>query len=717
LPELLDSTLIGLEKPDNRGLRPIAIGEVWFRLAGLCAMAACPGAGAALAPLQLGVGVKGGSQIIGHALRTGIETDPDCVTLQMDFQNAFNTVSRSAMLAAVAERQPGLLPFAIWGYQQPSRLLVDGAPEGEAPIMSECGVRQGDPCGGLFFSLTTQSTLESIRQAHPDAAPVAYHDDTFLQGSAAAVTAAFPMLRDLSAAIGLIVRPDKCGVYSTNAQAAQATAATLKVPHCHDGLTAAGTPVGTDDFVTAYATKKADVVCKSIDDMLELPLPAQDKFIILRSSMQMRLAHLPRVAPWHLVGDAVQRVEDRSAQATFRIMQRPEQADVRAGQLTLPLRHGGMGIRITSAQEAKASFLSAAAMTETAMREGPEQYRPFAGPNAPSLEQDWQALHAAGEGHSLWPPEALPVNGETIDTVLPSAQRTFARFVAERKSADLLASFDTTTEEGLRNLARMHSCACRPASIWLETLPLAEPLRLTDSDFIGSMRHRLGLTQLPANAPGVRCSCGRHMQAGDTDHAMTCRSLAGIVMLRHNNLVGTWRHIISRAGVASTAEPLLRSLPGFQQSGVVAQDQTRGDILSVLATGVEIADVSVVHPAATTFLQAARVPGGAAAARDQRKRSRYQTADPNGYAFTPLSHESYGRLGKPAMQFLNTLAITASAGGVVRKGDFVANALRELSITLCRGNGAMYRRGLAVLTHASGHAYQPGLRVPTADIS
>jgi hypothetical protein len=34
-------------------VRPIAIGEVWVRLASLCATAACQDAGPALAPLQL----------------------------------------------------------------------------------------------------------------------------------------------------------------------------------------------------------------------------------------------------------------------------------------------------------------------------------------------------------------------------------------------------------------------------------------------------------------------------------------------------------------------------------------------------------------------------------------------------------------------------------------------------------------------------------------
>jgi hypothetical protein len=37
---------------------------------------------------------------------------PGYVTLQLEFQNAFNSVSRTALLQAVASRVPRLLPFA-----------------------------------------------------------------------------------------------------------------------------------------------------------------------------------------------------------------------------------------------------------------------------------------------------------------------------------------------------------------------------------------------------------------------------------------------------------------------------------------------------------------------------------------------------------------------------------------------------------------------------
>jgi hypothetical protein len=113
-------------------VRPIAIGEVWVRLASLCAMAACQDAGLALAPLQLGVGVPGGSQSVGHALRSGLSCCPGDVTLQLDFRNLYNSVSRTALLQAVASSKRrayrqvfSALPFVPMSVESFGRL---GAP-------------------------------------------------------------------------------------------------------------------------------------------------------------------------------------------------------------------------------------------------------------------------------------------------------------------------------------------------------------------------------------------------------------------------------------------------------------------------------------------------------------------------------------------------------------------------------------------------------------
>ena len=185
--------------------------------------------------------------------------------------------------------------------------------------------------------------------------------------------------------------------------------------------------------------------------------------------------------------------------------------------------------------------------------------------------------------------------------------------------------------------------------------------------------------------------------------------------LRHNMITQDWRRIASRAGVSSSVEPEINKLPGFRAAPNV-RPQSRGDILVVLPEGLTVCDVSVVHPAASTYVHKARFPGGAAAERDRVKTIKYHTADPNGYAFTPLSHETYGRLGKPAMQLLNTLSIEASASGSVHKGDFVTNALRQLSITMCRANGIMFRRSLETLAKVTGTNFAGGLLIPTSDV-
>jgi hypothetical protein len=111
-----------------------------------------------------------------------------------------------------------------------------------------------------------------------------------------------------------------------------------------------------------------------------------------------------------------------------------------------------------------------------------------------------------------------------------------------------------------------------------------------------------------------------------------------------------------------------------------------------------VADVSIVHPVATSYsLADARTAGAAASFRDALKQRQYHAGGlPAALSFYPLSVESYGRLGSGAMQFLNALAEAALAssatGSDVTKAAFISGALRELGMTLCFGNELVYRR-------------------------
>jgi hypothetical protein len=98
LPTLVDGRLIAPQKP-TVGVHPIAIQEVWVRIASLCALTACPDMGPCLKPLQMGVGVRGGPEITSHFLCAGLDSAPNSAMVSVDFANA---VSRATILPPVA---------------------------------------------------------------------------------------------------------------------------------------------------------------------------------------------------------------------------------------------------------------------------------------------------------------------------------------------------------------------------------------------------------------------------------------------------------------------------------------------------------------------------------------------------------------------------------------------------------------------------------------
>jgi hypothetical protein len=75
--------------------------------------------------------------------------------------------------------------------------------------------------------------------------------------------------------------------------------------------------------------------------------------------------------------------------------------------------------------------------------------------------------------------------------------------------------------------------------------------------------------------------------------------------------------------------------------------------------------------------------------------------------------ETYGRLGQPAMKLLHDLGEEAAGPGSVSWSSFVAGALRELIVGLCRGNFLAHQASLGVLARPSGSAFRPGLSLPT----
>jgi hypothetical protein len=568
--------LLALVKPTG-GLRPIAIPEALLRVASLCAQAAVHEAGSKLAPLQVGVGVPGGAEIVGHALVSGIATRVDVVTVATDLENAFNTIDRSAVFAAVAKREPGILPYVRWLYGTPTQLHVIGTPLEAQPILSSAGVRQGDPISPLLFALTLQDPLKQTAEQHPAAAIISLHDDVHVQDDVDGACEATETLFAQVERIGLKARRAKCGAYSTNAACSAAAAQRLDIQQLQEGFVATGTPVGSATFVSAHAATKAASTAALVTKLSALPVSSQVYWAVLTGSLQQRMAHLQRTCEWQHIGEAVRSLEDIVAAAALNLLGQPPGRPPDAAtteQLRLPLRMGGCGLRFTEPLAATAAYLAGAALAHTALDGGQDTLRPFSGARAPELTASWVALHeSAGD---LWPSTAKEIDSVALGFIA-KAQRAYGKHAAVKAHERLLARFTGASDAAKKGRARLHSVACGAASMWLEVLPTSPHLRIRNPDFEMALRLRLGVPTLPPNAPSVQCGCQQQLQPDDLDHAMTCRLLASPRMMRHNLLLEAWRRLGTRAGLATSAEPGITPFREAQARGrrAVLRNQQR----------------------------------------------------------------------------------------------------------------------------------------------
>ena len=76
---------------------------------------------------------------------------------KIDLTNAFNMVSRQALLEECATHFPELFPWVSWCYGQHPTLWH---PMGV--LSSELGVQRGDPLGPLLFSLVLHKLIRTI---------------------------------------------------------------------------------------------------------------------------------------------------------------------------------------------------------------------------------------------------------------------------------------------------------------------------------------------------------------------------------------------------------------------------------------------------------------------------------------------------------------------------------------------------------------------------
>jgi Reverse transcriptase (RNA-dependent DNA polymerase) len=274
------------------------------------------------------------------------------------------------MIKAVIKLAPQLLRGVMWMYKHASPLWIADSPD---PIRSKRGVRQGDPLGPLLFALTLQDVLHAVAFWNEYVRVTGYLDEGVLQGTVNTLVNAYWDLEKESAKAGLFLQKDKCTSYSANESNVRELARLVGCKVSTDGIVAAGCPTGKPSFVTQEAIKSAQKVVALVRKLNDIELSAQDKLLLLRTSFQVKVSHLARRAEYKHIKQALHMVARSVMQAILQIIGRGESM-LESEQLmlplrcriTLPVRHGGIGVHFMSdrlSATCDASFLSATVLT------------------------------------------------------------------------------------------------------------------------------------------------------------------------------------------------------------------------------------------------------------------------------------------------------------------------------------------------------------------
>lgn len=208
-PFLAGATLTALRKGPS-DVRPIAAGEVLRRLVSKCACSQVQSkAKAFLEPSQFGVAFPAGRErVIHHTLEQDWEKE-DFIVLKVDMANAFNSVSRGAVLEECHRHFSELLPWAKTVYAQHPQLW-----HSMGTLLSQTGVQHSDPLGPLLFSLIIATLIPLLDPANELYLHAWYLDDGLLCGPRSVILRAIETLRQATPWTGLEMKSEKCELYS-----------------------------------------------------------------------------------------------------------------------------------------------------------------------------------------------------------------------------------------------------------------------------------------------------------------------------------------------------------------------------------------------------------------------------------------------------------------------------------------------------------------------
>jgi hypothetical protein len=699
---------------NDGGVRPIVIGEIFPRILGrIVARQLSPEAAELLAPRQWGIGIPGGTETVAHAIalfyRASCAPGSNSGIQTVDFSNAFNSIRRSAVDAAVARHFPSLLCYFRYSYGTAVSLRD---PDGLPVATSATGVRQGDPLGPLLFCLGIDRTLQEVKAEYPSVHLLGLLDDITLLGPDSDLPGCLAALGRKAALIGLSVNRSKSVRLRTPATPASSSST---APPVVTGARVLGCSIGPDQWVvhqTAERIAEYSAILRPV-----MSLPPQIATAILQCAVNARPVYTARTTVPPLAAGPFVTFDADIDNALAFIACTSSATLPRHAQIirALPQAKGGLAIpRIAdiSPYAFTASLLSSCQSLQTRAPELANFLSACARNLQPAFENP-RAIFPAGlvEMPNTEPPMFLPRPWATPAEVSPELneeEESSDHHCPKQRvlCANLHAAYSTELEFRLTNFPAMRALH-RSASFKGSAAPFysirTNQHRLSAGAMQVALSSRLLVT--PARLHHLsRCrTCGLVIPDDPSclTHGYNCQALQGLRTSRHNR-------------VRDVLADLLRRLVGPQAVHVEAALGTSVFDLT-LDTGLRtfFIDVSIVNPASLSYvLSAADNDDAAALQRAQEKRLRYADAlaargiDPN--CLVPFVFETSGRLGPEARAFLDEIRDISAANAPTRNATntikFFCDRMRH---ALLEGNAVIVQQawsGLLPLQPPSGHS-------------
>ena len=351
-------------------------------------------------------------------------------------------------------------------------------------------------------------------------------------------------------------------IYSPDPELSENLAFQLGFQQAVDGLVAVGCPVGAPEFVAAKTLAAAEGVQQLILTLTSLPVPVQDKLLLLRKSLQVKMAHFARCVPYELAESSFQKTESAVLAAFLALVGRKED-DLDVEQLYLPLRKGGVGLLELTAHQgvvSKAGYLAAAALAQSALDGGASAFQPLSADGISSLSNCWETVAAfclSAEQHEE--PRSMTLQEALTAGLLQKLQRKASGIAQDKRHSQLLGKYramlgDAATRDfAQEHLARLHSLECGVGTCWLEVKPTKDQWALDDATVKSALRFMLGVSPGPPHQACFQCACG--YRGSDGHHAMSCEKLQGSRILRHNHVQSLVQCGAAMAGHSSSIEP------------------------------------------------------------------------------------------------------------------------------------------------------------------